>query len=128
MPVTVTWGSEERTHMCYTIVEPWQWDDFYTAIAAGRAMRQQENVAVIDVVFDVTQARKIPYDALTQINIMGRRDSIVGPHVRRIVIVGANAFLQSILTMVGRVAPRLGDRVVLADSPEEVHGALEAGA
>lgn len=128
MPVTVAWDSEERTLMRYTIVEPWQWDEFYTTLAEGRAMRLQENVAVIDIVFDVTQARKIPFDALTQINIMGRRDSIVGSHVRRIVIVGANTFLQSILTMVGRVAPRLGDRVVLADRLEEVQGMLEADA
>ena len=128
MPVTVTWGDDTLTWMVYTLSDPWQWDSFYTALDSGREMRTRENVPAVSVVVDVQQAKKIPSDTLTQVNIMGRREALVGDHVQRIVIVGANAFLRSILTMVGRVAPRLGARVVLVDNLVEAENILEADA
>lgn len=128
MPVTVTWGDDARSWLYYTVSEPWLWDDFYAATTAGREMRICADVPAVSIVVDVQQARKIPADTLTQVNIMGRRDTLVGDHIQRIVIVGANAFLRSILAMVSRVAPRFGTRMVLVDSLTEAENILEADA
>lgn len=91
-------------------------------------MRICADVPAVSIVVDVQQARKIPADTLTQVNIMGRRDTLVGDHIQRIVIVGANAFLRSILAMVSRVAPRFGTRMVLVDSLVEAENIFEADA
>lgn len=124
MPATVTWSNEQHTTIYYHLTEPWIWDDFYAIIAEGREMRLRENISVVDIVIDATEIRRIPQGALTQISMMGRRDSINGPHVRRIVVVGATPFLRSLLSMVGQVAPKFGNRVRMVKTLEEAERAL----
>lgn len=124
MPATVQWGNDAHTAIYYHLTEPWVWDDFYTIVAEGREMRLRESIPVVDIVIDTTEIRHIPQGALSQISMMGRRESITGPHVRRIVVVGATPFLWSILTMVSRVAPRFGNRVRMVKSMEDVERAL----
>lgn len=122
MPVQVMWGNTEHTILHYQFSDPWTWEDFYSIMQQGKALREAAGLSEVDAVIDMSQVRTLPSGAMTHIRGADRS----GVNARHLVLVQAGALMRALLTTISRVSPRLANKVKLANSMEEAYALLEA--
>jgi hypothetical protein len=69
MSITVRWDDEdEKKIIRWEFPEMWVWDDFYGALQLSRALTREVKY-VVDVLVDMSKAKMLPKNVLTQTQV-----------------------------------------------------------
>lgn len=125
MPIRMNWATLEPPVLHYTIVEPWTWDEFYTAVEESRRMVESCQFTSVDMVIDWSSARKIPSNTLSQMSNLFRRGQGRSKHIwGRFVVVGSPSFARLIFETLLKLYPKMAGRILFAQTMDEGFGLL----
>jgi hypothetical protein len=106
MPVTVKWENDQKRVLRVTYLGRWTVQDAYGSRDQIRALVKEVNYEV-DSIHDMRQGGFLPPSILTHTReIM----SETVPQMRLIVLVGTNAFVQTMYNVFAKVYPRLVEK------------------
>lgn len=100
MPVFVQWDNPEKT-IIYIRYEQWTWDDYYDALRESASMAATANHSV-DIIAHLSDNTIPKGGTLTHAAASIKQGD---EHVRLIVLVTSNRFVQSLVDMSSRVLP-----------------------
>ena len=124
MSIVVNWGDPNLSILCYTLSDPWTWEDFYNAMERGRQMREARGPGHVNVVVDFSASRKIPPGALSHFGTMFKRGAASTNRVERVIIVRPTSFLLAISQMLMKMNPMIVRKVAFANSLEDAYSLL----
>lgn len=124
MSITVNWGDPHLTILCYTIADPWTWEEFYTATEQGRQMREARGPGHVNVIVDFAASRKIPSGALSHFGNMFKRGAPGTNRVERVIVVKPTSFLLAIAQILMKLNPTIVQKVAFANSLEDAYSLL----
>ncbi|MBI5667697.1 MAG: hypothetical protein HZC41_06785 [Chloroflexi bacterium] len=125
MPIHMNWAELDPPILHYTIVEPWAWEEFQTAIEESRHMIEACQFTHVDMVIDWSNARKIPNSTVSQMGNLFRRGEGRSRHIQgRFVVVGAPGFARLIFETLVKVYPKMSQRVLFTKSVDEAFAFL----
>ncbi len=111
MPVFVQWDNPERT-IIFIRYEQWTWDDFYDALRESASMAATANHSV-DIIADLADG-VVPKGGTLSHAAASLKQS--DEHVRLIVLVTSNRFVQSLLDMSSRILPDIKKKYRIVSS------------
>lgn len=102
MKIQPTWDNDEKTIIRHIFERGWGWTDFHQALEQASTMMGTVNHRV-DVLLDFRAASMIPNGAITQVKTAYTNPK--PPNVGATVVVGANSFMQALVSVGTRLAP-----------------------
>ena len=93
----------------------WTWDEFYPAINEMTALLDKRDTIVHQII-DLRSSAHLPAGALRHLSSIKYTDH---PRLGITVILGANTFLRAMASMMMRLRPSLGQKLVFARTLEE---------
>lgn len=117
MPITIDWYDVEKTILRYEFTGQWSWEELHQAM--DEVQEQMASVSTrVDVIIDVSQSKRIPAGALSQMRggtLKASENWGMG------VFVGTGTFLNALLTTFSRVYPKMGQRYQSASTTAEAY-------
>ena len=98
MGVWVTWDNQEKTILRYVYEGTWTWDEWYTAVENARRMMEGVDHKVYLIVDAACQ--ELPPRALSRFRHATSGEAM---HVKMVVLVGNNAFIQTLFGIVRNI-------------------------
>ena len=120
MPIQISWDNPQKTASLWQFEGRWTWADFYDAQQQHRALIQGRDDQ-IDVIADLSNSPSLPANAFSRYK---NARVNTGTHLGIIVLVGANLFVRSMVSVFARLNPVLGQEFFFADSIEEARQIL----
>lgn len=119
--VEVEWANAEHNIIRWRFSQPWTWDEFYSAKNQVDTMIDSV-VGTVDSIFVTSNTQLLPPNATIHL-----RNIIAARHKRHnlIVIVGANRFLSTILTVMTRWVPGLDIQLRYATSVSDAFSLIQ---
>ena len=106
MAVTAKWDNDEKRVIYVTYVGHWTIEDAYNSRDQVRALLKEVNYNV-DSIHDMRKGGFLPPSVLTHAReIMSEPE----PQMRLMVVVGANAFVQTMYNVFNKVYPRIAEK------------------
>jgi hypothetical protein len=121
MPVHVRWYDAENHILYYNFQGDWTWDEYFTALAEGRALMRSvdHNVCLLN---DMRQATHIPSGFMSKAQtVVGSRPDNTG----RVVFIATQTFYLNLLDTVRRVLPAFGANYFYEETEEQALAHLE---
>lgn len=122
MPVIVTWDNDTQTTLHYEFIDPWTWDDYYTALITGGQLNQQQTVRYF--LLDFTASREVGPRAISHFSYAARAVESM-PHKPVFVFVKAGAFLRALGSVMSRLFPGPSQNVHHMDSLEAARAFIQ---
>jgi hypothetical protein len=121
LSIIVKWGDPNLKILCYTVADPWRWEDFYSAIERGRQMREPRGPGHVNVIVDFSASHKIPDGALSHFGNMFKRGAPSTDRVERVIVVKPTSFLLAIAQILMKLNPVIVRKVAFANSLEDAY-------
>ncbi len=120
MSINVQWDNEEHTLVRWDFIGTWDWNDFLAAQKASNELISSVPHRV-DIIGDVSGSHQIPPGAIARFRTYRRDDP---PNAGRVVLVGASAYIRTMVEIFRGIFPNTGGNFTFADSLEEARSAL----
>jgi hypothetical protein len=120
MRIKVQWDNEQHTLVRWDFMGVWNWSDFLAAQNESNALIKSVSHTV-DIIGDVSQIHRVPPGAIGQFRIYRRNDP---DNTGRVVLVGANTYIRTIVEIFRGMFPNTGGNFTFADSLEEARSLL----
>ena len=114
MPVSAVWANETHTAIILTFEQPWDWPEFHAADEQAQALKHEVSHTV-HWIMDFRAAGPMPQKTLAQMNHIGRQ---MQGDSGRVYIVGANALLTALGSIMRRLLPDAAGKVQPVESLE----------
>jgi hypothetical protein len=121
MSVNMTWDNDEQTIIRYIIGDPWTWDELYEAIQQAHLLIDAADHSVHSII-DMSGAHILPRNPLMHGKKMSRGDRL--SNAGKIVFVGANVFLRSLMDVFRRVHPTRLENIAFVATLDEARALL----
>lgn len=117
MPITLHWENEEKHILRCNMIGQWTSQELLDVIEAGQHYFTNTS-QVVHLIFDWSRNTQTP----TRIIEFARRaENYAPPNFGLLVMVGANAFIQSLMLVVQKLAPKTTRNLYYADTIAEAH-------
>jgi hypothetical protein len=120
MTINVQWDNEEHTLLRWDFMESWGWDDFLAAQKASNDLITSVPQTV-HIIGDVSRTHASPAGAIARFRTYRRDDP---PNAGKVVLVGASAYIRTMVDIFRGIFPNTGGNFTFADSLEEARAAL----
>lgn len=114
MPIEIFWHRDLEHVQVYRVFEEWTLDDIYAALKSGFLMSHELEDCVI--IYDMRQAQGIPNNFLSALSQMNRLHQ---SNVTLRIVVTANSLVRNLATLVIKVQPNLGQKIVFVETMEQ---------
>ncbi len=122
MAITLSWDNPEKTIVIEKIEGKWDLSETHQIISQVEAMAQEAGQPV-DIIVDMTEAKGVP----TNLTLAaGRADRVLRGRINRVVLVGANYYMETIMGVLFKIVPKVFGSVHFAKSVEEARALLTA--
>jgi hypothetical protein len=116
MGIRAMWDDEGQTTLRYVVEGRWTWDEFYAMMDESRRLMDSAPNSRIDMIVDMTSGNFLPHNALSH---FGRLPKSRHPKAGILVLVGPNAFIRSLVNVIGRLSARSTTHLLVADTMED---------
>ena len=121
MPVQVRWYNEDKRILYYDFQGEWTWDEYFTALAEGRAIMRSVEYDIC-LLNDMRHASHIPNGFMSKAQtVVGSRPDNTG----RVVFIATQTFFLNLLDTVRRVLPAFGANYYYEESEERALAHLQ---
>lgn len=120
MGVWVTWDNPEKTILRYIYEETWTWDEWGTAVEDARTMMQSVDHKVFLIVD--AACRDVPKGALSRFR---HATCVEAGHVKMVLLVGNNAFLQTLFSIVRRLVQGCAMKLVTVATLDDAYQIIQ---
>jgi hypothetical protein len=121
MPVQVRWYNEDERILYYDFQGAWTWDEYFNALAEGRALMRSVDHRVC-LLNDMRHATHIPSGFMSKAQtVVGSRPDNTG----RVVFIATQTFFLNLLDTVRRVLPDFGANYYYEDTEEHALAHLQ---
>lgn len=123
MPIEIRWDEASRNTAHVRYIMPWDWNEYYRAIAALTTMAAELELR-LNVIADFTLTPRLPSGALTHFNMTSQDSETRGI----VVVVGANRFIRVIGNALLKINPIGTRNLYFAQTVDEARQILEKAA
>lgn len=109
MPITVQWYEEEQKNIQYDVVNIWSWQDLADAIEEAIALLDSVDYKV-NLIIDFTNTTYIPPVSIVHLNKVANAPTVNHPNTKKLIMVGANKYIQVIFNVFKKVFPFAAER------------------
>ncbi|MBN1202362.1 MAG: hypothetical protein JXJ20_10945 [Anaerolineae bacterium] len=120
MPITVQWDDDDHKAVRWEFEGDWNWYEYQAAQAQSNALIDTVD-HVVDVIAVMQNTRDLPREAFDNYR---RLEKTSHPNRGRIVIVGSDTFIRSMLETFNQVYKRGSSGFILVRSIQEAHEVL----
>ncbi|MEO8609079.1 MAG: hypothetical protein ABI690_14410 [Chloroflexota bacterium] len=122
MSINVQWDNEEHTLVRWDFIETWDWNDFLAAQKTSNALISSVPHKV-DIIGDVSRSAYMPPGSIARFRTYRRDDPA---NAGRVVLVGANTYVKTIVEIFRGMFPNTGGNFTFANSLEEARSELKS--
>jgi len=120
MGIKILWEDRSKTVMRQVYEGRWTVDDYRNAVDTTRKLLNGLGHTV-HIIVDVTASARTPSNLLS---VMRYVETQVAPNQGMVVVVGADAYTQSILSIAKRIAPRATGNTSIVNSLEDARAMI----
>lgn|GEM_PF-3308464 len=122
MPIRIGWRDAGKTCIYVQFVGFWNWDDFYEAVQRWSALAREIDYTLVTLA-NFADSQGVPSSAATHFNRIAQSTH---PKFDQIVIVGADAVLESLSRVTLTMYPQVRARMSIVRSMREAEDAIDA--
>jgi hypothetical protein len=115
MPIRVEWDSDEKRVVHYTFDTKWSWDEYHAAIAQAYDM-VKDLPYIVNMILDFSSGNMFPSNALSH---FGNSMKTPPREFDVAVVVTKSRFVDNLVTILGRIAGKAREKLIVRKSVEE---------
>lgn len=125
MAVVLRWESLEEGIIYWGFEDYWTWGEYFDSIPKMIALASTSKHERIYILVDLRESLHIPVDLIQNVRRGSPKNEEEAKGWGLTVVVGGNAFVKTVYTLMCRLRPLLAQHYRLADTPEEAHAMIQ---
>jgi hypothetical protein len=115
MPINVTWYDTDKTTLRWVFEGKWSWSDYEGARTQARQLVGAERHNSVYTIADFRNSQLMPANVLSNFRSSANSDAY---ELALAVVIAQSMWIESMLGVLNRIYPALGQKVRLAQTPE----------